>query len=292
MFGSQVLEVAVGLTVVFVVLSAACSGIKEFIAGIAGMRSKTLEEGVRHLLQDPAVADKVFAHPLIASTAAPGSKPSYISSHNFALALFDVLGTVDKAAPNAAADLRANIAKVPNDKLRQTLLTLVTSTQGNIDQAQAKVEHWFDDAMDRVSGWYKRRAQTIILMVGVFLCCALNGDTLMIVRELWNDQVLREVVTAQARYKVQNPPPSGNDLSAMQQEVRDASVPPIGWHSNDPERGLPEGWVMWLKKVLGILISVLAISMGAPFWFDMLNKLVNLRFSGSPPPDSRPASSR
>jgi hypothetical protein len=41
-------------------------------------------------------------------------------------------------------------------------------------------------------------------------------------------------------------------------------------------------------KILGLLVTVLAISLGAPFWFDLLNRLVNLRSTGKPPDPRRP----
>jgi hypothetical protein len=66
-------------------------------------------------------------------------------------------------------------------------------------------------------------------------------------------------------------------------------MPPIGW-AGDGVRALPQS-TGWLWKVFGILISTVAVALGAPFWFELLNKVVNLRLTGSPPPDSRqPAS--
>ncbi|MEO8630927.1 MAG: hypothetical protein ABI612_22940 [Betaproteobacteria bacterium] len=41
------------------------------------------------------------------------------------------------------------------------------------------------------------------------------------------------------------------------------------------------GW--WLIKIIGWLITGLAVTLGALFWFDLLNKLVNLRGSGPKP---------
>jgi hypothetical protein len=38
-----------------------------------------------------------------------------------------------------------------------------------------------------------------------------------------------------------------------------------------------------LSKLTGLTLSILAVSMGAPFWFDLLNKLVNVRLVGKRP---------
>ena len=47
----------------------------------------------------------------------------------------------------------------------------------------------------------------------------------------------------------------------------------------------PEDW--WLK-LLGLVITIGAISQGAPFWFDILNKVTNLRATGRPPKVEKP----
>ncbi|MCK4761203.1 MAG: hypothetical protein KAW12_03320 [Candidatus Aminicenantes bacterium] len=58
---------------------------------------------------------------------------------------------------------------------------------------------------------------------------------------------------------------------------------PIGWaldktQAQDP-RGLPVkgDWLAWLYKILGLLITSLAISLGAPFWFDLMKKLADFK---------------
>jgi putative Mn2+ efflux pump MntP len=39
----------------------------------------------------------------------------------------------------------------------------------------------------------------------------------------------------------------------------------------------------WLIKLLGLAITIAAAAMGATFWFDALNRLVNLRNTGKIP---------
>lgn len=291
MLGSQVLEVALGLVCIYLVISLGCSGIKEAISSVLSLRAKTLEAAIRNILNGPAhdLAAQFFAHPLIARTARPGGKPSYISSHTFALALFDLLAPVEGSVPRTFQDLRKGTENLPDSALRSTVLGLLNTAQGDLNSARERVETWYDDTMDRVSGWYKRKAQVIITVASLVLCTAFNADTFMIVKQLWNDQALRNVVTMEARaeasrlHHVSNP-----TLGQVQEAIAAASSPPIGWKlSPKGVRGLPQGAVAWFEKVIGILISVVASAMGAPFWFDMLNKLVNLRLSGAPPPTSR-----
>ena len=91
MSSSQVLEVAIGLMFVYLLLSTACSGIKEIIARLLDMRAKTLEGAIRNMLADPnnEITKEILQNHVIAGTVQAGTKPPYISSRNFALALFD-----------------------------------------------------------------------------------------------------------------------------------------------------------------------------------------------------------
>jgi len=291
MFGSQILEVVIGLTLIFLVLSIGCSGVKEVIASILSLRSKTLVEAVRNMLQngDRDLAAELLQHPLIERTARPGEKPSYISARSFSQALLDLLAPPAGAQPRTMQDLRDGVAKLPDDKLRRTLFGLIDSSEGKYDTARDKIEQWFDDTMARVTGWYKRMAQQIIFAAGLLLCAALNGDTIMIVRELWSDEALRRAAVAVAEKKVEigNPrDPSGQKVyfADVASEVRRTNTPPIGWSSTAGDyRALPDSGGGWLLKILGILLSSFAIVLGAPFWFDVLNKVINVRLSGNPP---------
>ncbi len=310
MFGSQVLEVMVGLLLIYLALSVACSGIKEVIGSFFELRSKTLEAAIRNMLHDDSgeLTQKLFANPVIAGTAPPGEKPSYISARNFAVALFEVVAVPDGGAggqvaagppaapsPRTFQDFRASIANLPNAKLRKTLLGLVDSSQGNIEAAQKKVENWFDDTMQRVSGWYKRTAQKLIFCVGFVLCLALNADTFVITKELWADQALRSAVVAQASQRVEQPlavnaaanPSPGEpapNLQTVAAEIREAQSLPIGWGRDG--QGFKATLAQWPGaplKLLGLLVTSFAILMGAPFWFDLLNNVMNLRLTGRPP---------
>jgi hypothetical protein len=291
MFGSQVLEVVIGLTLIYLVLSIGCSGVKEVIAAMFSLRAKTLEKGVRNMLKNGPndYAAQIFGHPLIQATAPEGQKPSYISARMFAAALFDVVAPADATQPRTIQSLRASVSQISNAKLRTTLLNMIDSAGGDVDAARLKVEHWFDDTMARVTGWYKRMAQKIIFVAGLVLCAAVNADTIMIVKELWSDQALRSAMVAQAEQKIQSTDPSQLAIQtlSLQQvagEIRDVNAPPIGW-SRDAKgiRVWPTGFGDQALKVLGILLTSFAIVMGAPFWFDILNNFINLRSSGNPP---------
>ncbi|HWO47495.1 MAG TPA: hypothetical protein VNM41_05485, partial [Solirubrobacterales bacterium] len=60
---------------------------------------------------------------------------------------------------------------------------------------------------------------------------------------------------------------------------------PVFWTE---EKNRPSSLDEWLVSIAGWLISIAAISLGAPFWFDTLGKLSNLRMAGKKP-EEKPA---
>src|SRR6185503_16876667 len=106
MFGSAILETAIGLILIYLLLSLICSSAREGIEGFMKSRGKMLEQGIGELLKAStggASADTsglvaaIYRHPLISSLSrgeyVPGSKnlPSYIPARNFALAFMDIV---------------------------------------------------------------------------------------------------------------------------------------------------------------------------------------------------------
>jgi hypothetical protein len=127
--------------------------------------------------------------------------------------------------------------------------------------------------MERVSGWYKRRAQIILLVIGIVLAAALNADTLRVTDNLWRDEGLRQALVAEVE-------DADEDLDAEQALDRLEELQfPIGWQ----EANRPDDGGEWAMAVLGWVLTAIALSVGAPFWFDLLGRVSNLRAAGRKP---------
>lgn len=273
MFGSNVLEVAIGLIFVYILLSLLCSTINEQVfAPFFALRAKTLEAGIQNMLANPEVVRQLYDHPLIKAlsqyaTSSKPRKPSYIPADLFALALTDVIQSY-KINPTAT-----------NSTVSEVLLSLIKKANGNPAQELASIEKWYNDTMDRVSGWYKRKVQLIIFALGLVIVVGLNIDTISIITRLSNDTVARAVIVSAA----QGANNTQIDTEMLQKNI--AKVQPVidlGWASSP----LPADFRGWVLKIVGLLATTFAISLGAPFWFDLLNKFMTLRSSGPPPPTS------
>jgi hypothetical protein len=336
MFGSQIVEVAIGLILMYLLLSLICSSIREGLESWQKLRAVDLERGIRGLLNDEAgqgLARDLYNHPLVyglfQGTYDPErtrkNLPSYIPARNFSLALLDIVArgpsvSTTPAATAAAsidnrvslASLRAAAAKLENAAVQRALLTAIDTANNDLAAAQANVEAWFNSAMDRVSGWYKRRTQKIIFAVGLLLTVAVNADTLTVAESVVRDEALRKAIVAEAETVARDPRSRAADVQTRYQEIKSLGFP-IGW--GQITRALAAsapvtctsgcllqdiGRVLWeiAGHVPGWLMTALAISLGAPFWFDVLNKFMVIRSTVKPHEKSpeegsedRPASS-
>jgi hypothetical protein len=110
----------------------------------------------------------------------------------------------------------------------------------------------------------------------------------MIVNALSRDTTLRASIVAAAQEAAKQPVPQGNDnsletIKTLQGQINALQLP-IGWSRGaDERRGLPNSLGDAFMKLIGLSLTAFAVSLGAPFWFDLLNKLVNVRAAGKPP---------
>ncbi len=295
------LEIIIGLIFVYLLYSLICAALSEIIAWFLTLRAKTLRSGIEKLLNDPQLAQKIYAHPIIQGLTHGQKLPSYIPKEAFASALLDILRKEAGTQGDAIRRLKSALDQLPEENaLRRQFYALMDGSVEEIQQVRARVEKWFDDSMDRLSGWYKRRAQVVVLIVAAVVAIVANADSVVIVRSLSRDATLRQALVEAAEKTVQVKPgevrtePNVTEavaqLQAVQEQI-DGLLLPVGWTFSqkammgdlpDPRR-LPSEVKDWASKFLGLLFTVLAISLGAPFWFDMLNKVVNVRLAGRQP---------
>jgi hypothetical protein len=273
MFGSYILDVAIGLIFVYMLLSLLCSTINEqVIARFFSLRAKTLKTGIQNMLADPngVLTKQVYDNPLIQglsqkTRSGKPRDPSYIPSNIFAQAVM-ALDVVQTYQNNSGAQ---------NSLMPDALALLINKANNDPQKELAYIGQWYDDTMDRVSGWYKRNVQLIIFILGFVIVVGLNVDTLAIITNLSNDTVIRAGLVSAVQGSAASP--THADLPTLQKAFEQIQ-PVIGWSSS----ALPTDWSSWILKIVGLLATIFAVSLGAPFWFDLLNKFISFRSSGPP----------
>jgi len=239
------------------------------------------------------------------------SGPSYIPSRTFVMALLDEIrvrgaehaGQTPGQTPGQIArigvedlfrDADAIVKAMPDCdlKIQLTLLTgELRAGAENLDEkvraAVGRLETWFNESMDRVSGWYRRKAKFIAIVVGFVMAVVLNADTVHVANTLWTDSNLRASLAAGAAAYLEGA--SKDDIANVQVgdllDTLSESDLPIGWRfgdgSGDEVRGIAlQPHQNMLIAVIGWIITGFALSLGSGFWFDMLNKVVSIRGSG------------
>ncbi len=382
MFGSFILDVAIGMVFIYLLLSLVASGVNEILATIVQSRAANLERGLRSLLSGDSISagpltlvDKIYDHGLIRGLYPDPAKdlgdtsglgrlskfrlwlqklvgiepsmavtvvknplllPSYIPARTFAIAMIDILNK-DKfngktAIQNIEDFLSSHQQEFAENKAVQALLSLLVDAKNDarreeekLQKFQTNLENWYNDAMDRVSGWYKRYTQNILLIVGLVLAIVFNVNSISIAHLLWVDRDIRDgMVSAATDYLKDHPngpasaapadqnapsqPPQSlsehelvkrmeSSVNAVD-EVTTKYMLPVGWRytradyvwgwTNHPRHMFKVGAI----TLVGWLITAGALSLGASFWFDMLNKIMVVRNTVKPQEKSQTEGSK
>lgn len=276
-----------------------------------------------------------YHHPLIKylGESRKGAKPSYLSPDSFAKVILDLLQGKDLNPGENISD-KINTAlnggftnwefdfgtsKIPPQTL-SFIRSLWVDAKGDVAKFRSLLEHWFDDTMERTTGWYKKHTQLVLLCIGFLLSVGFNLDTFKVVNQLNTDPKLRAEVVQQAQSFLQQHPDLPNELATQKKEInvkfkadsttnkdslskaaelayqqnkatRDTLLARASTLLNGDISKLQKGLALgpaeysggwpFLKMLIGWLITALAISLGAPFWFDILNRVMQLRSSVS-----------
>lgn len=306
-------------------------------------------------LKNKKIASWFYAHPLIKYLGEDNffSKPSYISSSNFSKVMLDLLngingtdqmnvlniknsiltGTINTLPIERTKDSNSPViealnkmqspggaAEFINKDTALFLRSLWMEAEGDLEKFRKKLEDWFDDTMERATGWYKRYTRYILFVVGLLIAASFNIDSIQIAKKLSRDPKLREqmvqnatnyvkenqqlavqlqemktgkadslaIVTAQSNYDI---------LIKKSKELSHAADSLVNGDINNVNTLLGLGYdcthiaplhvfFFWypdasFRNFIGWLLTALAISLGAPFWFDLLNKLIKLRGTGT-----------
>ena len=389
------MDVVIGLVFIYLLYSMLTTILQELLATWFSFRSKLLERAIFRMLEDGSLFDKRFSsfkalfkkpdhiqnsktltgmfynHPMVKYLGENryNSKPSYITKETFSKVMIDLLhgddiNTGDDIKPVIEDSIREGKLALSNIPIGKQTLRYIRSVwidaQGDVDVFRKSLEQWFDDTMERCSGWYKKYTQYILLLIGLLIAIAFNVNTIEIIGKLEKDPALRESIVQQAdaftkahpdlyqervtglnanknytvafikkdsltdTYSMQDSIALKNKLDSIARAKNDSllnrgkvltqradslvkgdiakanGLMGIGWKNMliAHKYTIPKDWkwndvpkwiqftvewfvviLKWVVTFFGWLITALALSLGAPFWFDLLNKLMKLRSS-------------
>lgn len=300
MFGSQVLEIAIGLIFIYLLLSLFASAINEMIASLFSLRGKNLISALKIMLENSDWVDKFYddlhikklsIRPIMNKVGLK-TPPSFISKETFSKTFLRLLKTGEQVE-SAIPSLKKGIEENFNHDSLKILKDFVEEAGENIEEFQQKLEDWYDEMMRQATEWYRSKVRFILFVVGVIIAISVNANTIQIVKKLSiNPETRQALVNAAEQLHAQGkenvlPPENDNrdfkekidDLSAKANQVLELtstySVLGIGWGEENVGK-IKNIWdVLFLAA--GWLITAFAISLGAPFWYDMLGRVVSIR---------------
>ena len=201
------------------------------------------------------------------------------------------------------------------NEAKDTFEALSVKTAGAIEMFRKNIETWYNSNMDRISGTMKvKYTRRFTFASAIVITLLINADTIEISKYLYNNPEARAKVAAKA-YETTADTSIKNNIDRIKQratsqddtmkltidqlndsmkvkinEINEARAAlnesiPLGWNKSEftaQKNGLD--WLGFIfTKLVGMAVTVIAIMMGAPFWFDVLNKISNLRGTGNKP---------
>lgn len=296
-----------------------CSFVNEAIAGAVQLRGSTLYRGLVNLVNGwRALVDDLYAHPLIYARGetpaygrgytfwsfigAENNWPSYVDPRNFSLAFWQTLqnalaGGSGSRIPNSIAttpeqvldDLKQRVnamnpAEPEFGRLKEPLAAMLTEAGDDYEKLLALTDAWFNRQMDRVTGWYRRTAQWILLCFAFLLAFGLNVDSIRIAGFFNAQSALTARLNAEIDEAYRNAQPATasplKSASALAEALTNQGI---------PLKVLIDPASRSWAQIPGDLITAIAFAMGAPFWFDLLGKVINVRMAGQKPKKKAPS---
>lgn len=316
----NVLSLAIGMITVYLVFALSVTAFNEAIAALLSSRGKWLQRGVASLFSanardagNLALARQVYNSPHIAYLQRGRHYlPSYLPAWNLLLGMLDAAAGHARSTLATVQDLRQAAARLPaQSPIRVALDELLAAGDVSVDEFRKRYEAWFATFEAQVMAWYRQKTQLVVAGLSLLVVVALNVDTLTLVNQLSLDPKLREVMAQQGEdlSRAADLPALAASLPAAVASPAAAAASPAASAATAPTlaavaatlqanraglaaSGLKLGWTAaaWqhtrsgllpaIEKLVGLLLSAFAVSLGAPFWFDLLKNLVAIRAVG------------
>ena len=309
MFNSTAIEVVIGLVFIYILYSLLVTILVELVSSLISLRGQFLKKAIRRMLEGddksankkPAAGDqqdqlsedsKAFVEEFWQRPEIRylGNKflwkkrpPSYISPTTFSATMVNVIDGSGKVKKKLKAYKKLLEEKIDRTGTEDILYSFLVEAKGDADVFKRQLERWYNETMDRVGGWYKRRLQFFTFLLGLLVAFSLNVDTISIARKLTAESNIRMEMVKLATDYVSQADSSDATSIIVKEEMKEViadikhqeSILSMEW----PPFDLCDS-AFWLY-VLGCFITTIAISLGAPFWFDILNKVSKLRSAGT-----------
>ncbi|MCD4653400.1 hypothetical protein K8T06_05650 [bacterium] len=278
------LDVIIGMIFIYGILSLACTAANELlINGLGNLRARILNKGIINLLrsdESSELLEQFYKHPLIRSLHKPNKKPSYIPNKYFAISVLDQYIDIDDQNRVVLRD-QTTIDKLP-ESIQTMIKGFIKRTNGGFEDLLAETEEWFVNATDRMEGWYKRRLKVFGIIIAAIVTIGVNANSLDLMKHLYlNPDTRSQIIQAAEEIQQQSKliSPKEKEYTNLIKDLESVGLP-LGW-GNKSNHDKLNACELVVNKFLGWLITIFAVSLGAPFWFDLLSRFMKIRSVGT-----------
>jgi hypothetical protein len=262
----QILNFVIALIFMFLLFSLFTSWIMEFITQQLNLKGKFLQKKLTEVFNDNHTdwVKLVFNNPLLKSLTRQGREPSQVDPELFSQAVSQVI-------QSHSASESEGLPK---------LLSVIGSSLTPEDNKKA-VLNWFEAFNKRVTYWYKETTRKYLFFIGLGIAIMFNVDMIEISQTLWKNPELSEKVAFAAEEFEENQEADDPEATAAAKTIIDdykkSKLFPIGWPKTE------EGWFCipqdtnFVSKFFGFILSAFVVTLGAPFWFEALRKVLSLK---------------
>jgi len=291
---SLVLEVAVGLIVVYYLLGSVVSLVTQWINELFETRGKALEQYLIKIVGDKKIGDLINTPQLQAlrpirykdfwSVFGSVTEPKKIEKIPVATlvdAFFDLSGLTAKKEMDLL-QLAELIDKLPESDGKQAFINWINQGVTNLADLRTRTTAYFTGILEQASATFRARARSFVIILSIGITILFGTDTIQLAKTLWTNAELRAIAAAQANVVVAKEGANA-DLSNIINDLSAYSIN-IGWWQTQqfPQTSNVGVWALFVfLKILGLSITVAAVSQGSSFWYDLLKKLSSPTTSSS-----------
>jgi hypothetical protein len=296
---SQILEVAIGLVLVYYLLGSIVSWITGMIIEMQETRGQVLEEYLKKTVGTKTIEDlktgrkkevNILADQYQIKSLQPIRYKNLLSvfgavteakmvekipAATLVDAFFDVTGLTGRPKMDAT-ELKNMINALPNSEGKQAMLKWIDQGVTNVNTLQARANAYFTGIIDQAASKFKANARSFVIILSIAITLILGTDSIQLAKDLWNNAELRAITAVQADALVQQ----GNqvlDLDAIIAELNTLSIVKFGWWQMEgalPTNANATDWIGFVfLKILGLSLTAACVSQGSSFWYDLMKKM-------------------
>lgn len=310
MLDSQILDVAIGLAIMYLFQSILVSGISEALNVLLNTRGRILQKALLKAFiskhDDNTLYAQFYNSPFIRQYTKIKKLPAYIRTEDFTNSIITILNKDLENNVITMETIRERIQLLPESDFRDLLYAKGLLAEDNLDSFKLSLNSWFDTYMEQVSKWYKNRIKIVIASLALSITMVLNVDSFSIMNELWKNDKVRDATVSFAENAFKNELNNVEKSTTLsdttnlplvvqslngQYNMIFANDFPITWQYayHKSQETMPISkltvWekIWWsikqlsIEKIIGFLITTAAVTMGTPIWFDLLKKMLTAR---------------